>query len=180
LRSSKDNSQEDRHTAPSAWYIDPHIYILRLSLGGPPGSNARDGNSARMTERSSFLLWAKCDILETRPGKRNEFCVTRSTSTGADNKADVTSRQVEEAYQMMYAVDEYEQIGDVLSVNLMDKAVKWCTSIIISAMKEKRNFGFFVSHDILSVVQHSVAATSTKPFGLKIKNQLQPFPARVL
>jgi phosphate:Na+ symporter len=28
----------------------------------------------------------------------------------------------------MYAVDEFEQIGDVLSVNLMDKAEKWCNT----------------------------------------------------
>jgi phosphate:Na+ symporter len=29
---------------------------------------------------------------------------------------------------MMHAVDEFEQIGDVLSANLLDKAEKWCQS----------------------------------------------------
>ena len=43
-------------------------------------------------------------------------------------RQDVTSDQVQEAYQMMYAVDEFEQIGDILSVTLLDKAEKWCKS----------------------------------------------------
>jgi phosphate:Na+ symporter len=40
----------------------------------------------------------------------------------------VTTHQVQEAYQMLYALDEYEQIGDVLSINMVDKAEKWCAS----------------------------------------------------
>ncbi len=35
---------------------------------------------------------------------------------------------VEEAFQMMYAVKEFEQMGDIVSTNLMEKAREWCNS----------------------------------------------------
>ena len=41
-----------------------------------------------------------------------------------------TGRQVEEAFQMMYALDEYEQIGDLVSGHLTEKAREWCTSAV--------------------------------------------------
>lgn len=41
-----------------------------------------------------------------------------------------TGRQVEEAFQMMYAIDEYEQIGDLVSGHLTEKAREWCASAV--------------------------------------------------
>ncbi len=41
-----------------------------------------------------------------------------------------TGRQVEEAFQMMYALDEYEQIGDLVSGHLTEKAREWCSSAV--------------------------------------------------
>jgi phosphate:Na+ symporter len=41
-----------------------------------------------------------------------------------------TGRQVEEAFQMMYALDEYEQIGDLVSGHLSEKAREWCASAV--------------------------------------------------
>jgi phosphate:Na+ symporter len=35
---------------------------------------------------------------------------------------------VEEAFQMMYAVKEFEQMGDIVATNLMEKAREWCDS----------------------------------------------------
>jgi phosphate:Na+ symporter len=42
-------------------------------------------------------------------------------------RQDITSKQAQEAYRMLYAVDEFEQIGDILSVTLLEKAENWCT-----------------------------------------------------
>lgn len=39
-----------------------------------------------------------------------------------------TGRQVEEAFQVMVVLDEYEQMGDLLSGHLSEKAREWCSS----------------------------------------------------
>jgi len=126
--------REEKHTAPSTWYIDQnmlHSPSLAMSL-------ARQ-EVMRMMEIAQLMteviivpfMERKCDILAKIINREKELNFLRD----AINKylvqiirQDVTTHQVEEAYQMMYAVDEFEQIGDVLSVNLMDKAEKWCAS----------------------------------------------------
>jgi phosphate:Na+ symporter len=86
----------------------------------------------RMTEEIIRPFMEKnCDMLQKIRDREKEMNFLRD----AINKylvriirQDITVHQVQEAYQMMYAVDEYEQIGDVLSVNLIDKAEKWCAA----------------------------------------------------
>jgi len=124
----------EKHVAPSTWYIDPnmlHNPSLSLSLSRQEVMRMME-IAQRMTEEIIVpFMERNCMILEKIREREKEMNFLRD----AINKylvqivrQDVTSNQVEEAYQMMYAVDEYEQIGDVLSVNLMDKAEKWCAN----------------------------------------------------
>ncbi len=43
-------------------------------------------------------------------------------------RQNVDARRVEEAFQMLYTVKEFEQIGDIISNNLKEKAMSWCKS----------------------------------------------------
>ncbi|MBN2610741.1 MAG: Na/Pi symporter [Bacteroidales bacterium] len=38
----------------------------------------------------------------------------------------ISTASIEEAFQMMYAVKEFEQIGDIVASNLKEKAISWC------------------------------------------------------
>ena len=40
----------------------------------------------------------------------------------------IESASAEEAFQMMYAVKEFEQIGDIVARNLKEKAISWCNN----------------------------------------------------
>jgi phosphate:Na+ symporter len=86
----------------------------------------------RMTEEIIRpFMDKKCEILNKIREREKEMNFLRDAVNRylvQIIRQDVTAHQVQEAYQMMYAVDEYEQIGDVLSVNLMDKAEKWCSA----------------------------------------------------
>ncbi|MBN2349357.1 MAG: Na/Pi symporter [Bacteroidales bacterium] len=43
-------------------------------------------------------------------------------------RENVDSNSIEEAFQMMYTVKEFEQIADIVSSTLKDKALSWCTN----------------------------------------------------
>ncbi|MBN2213775.1 MAG: Na/Pi cotransporter family protein [Bacteroidales bacterium] len=44
---------------------------------------------------------------------------------------------MEEAFQMTYAVKEFEQMGDIISTNLKEKAIEWCNSSACFSAKGK-------------------------------------------
>ncbi|HEX2396151.1 MAG TPA: Na/Pi cotransporter family protein [Bacteroidales bacterium] len=126
--------REEKHAAPSTWYIDHnmlHNPSLALSLARQELMRMME-IAQRMTEEIIVpFMEKKCEILQKIRDREKEMNFLRDAINRylvQIIRQDVTSHQVEEAYQMMYAVDEYEQIGDVLSVNLMDKAEKWCVN----------------------------------------------------
>ncbi|MFO7656558.1 MAG: Na/Pi symporter [Bacteroidales bacterium] len=41
-------------------------------------------------------------------------------------RENISTASIEEAFQMMYAVKEFEQIGDIVASNLKEKAISWC------------------------------------------------------
>ena len=126
--------REDKHKAPSAWYIDEgllHSPSLALSLARQEVLRMME-IAQRMTEEIIIpFMERKNSILEKIREREKELNFLRDAVHQYLVKIirqNVTSSQVQEAYQMMYAVDEFEQIGDVISNNLMEKAQKWCDS----------------------------------------------------
>lgn len=141
--------REEKHATPSTWYIDHNlIHKPALALGLARQEVLRMMEIAqRMTELIMVpFMERKCDVLKKIRDYEKELNFLRD----AINKylvqvarQDVTSNEVEEAYQMMYAVDEYELIGDVLMNNLMEKAEKWCAGnfkFSVEGRKELEDF----------------------------------------
>lgn len=124
--------REEKHATPSAWYIDEgllHTPSLALSVARQEVLRMM-GIAQRMTEDILIpFMERKMSVLDKIKEREKEINFLRDAINGYLVKVvrqDVTSKQVEEAYQMMYAVDEFEQIGDVLSISLFDKAENWC------------------------------------------------------
>ncbi len=126
--------REEKHDAPSTWYIDHgmlHNPSLALDLARQEVMRMME-IAQRMTEDIIIPFMEKnCNVLKRIHDREKELNFLRD----AVNKylvqiirQSITAHQVQEAYQMLYAIDEYEQIGDVLSVNLVDKAEKWCAA----------------------------------------------------
>lgn len=127
-------TREDKHTALSTWYINEgllHQPALALSVARQEVLRMME-ITQRMTEDILIpFVERKKGMLQKIRDREKELNFLRD----AINKylvkiirQDVTSEQVQEAYQMMHAVDEVEQIGDVLSLNLLNKAEQWCES----------------------------------------------------
>jgi phosphate:Na+ symporter len=126
--------REDKHKTPSSWYIDDDLLrspALAMSLARQEILRMME-ITERMTEEIIVpFMEHKRNILEKIKEREKELNFLRD----AINKylvkiirQNITVSQVQEAYEMMYAVDEFEQIGDVISINLVDKAEKWCNS----------------------------------------------------
>jgi phosphate:Na+ symporter len=126
--------REEKHKSPSAWYIDEgmlHTPAMALSVARQEVLRMME-IAQRMTEdiivpfmeRNKALL----NKIREREKEMNYLRDVIHKYLVKIIRQDVTSDQVQEAYQMMYAVDEFEQIGDVISMNLMDKAEKWCNT----------------------------------------------------
>ncbi len=126
--------REDKHATLSTWYIDDALmHTPSLALREARQEVLRMMEIAqRMTEEIMVpFMERNAQILEKIREREKELNFLRDAINGYLVKVirqDVTSDQVKEAYQMMYAVDEFEQIGDILSVTLLDKAEKWCKS----------------------------------------------------
>ena len=126
--------REEKHKAPSAWYINEGLlHSPALALGLARQEVLRMMEIAqRMTEEIIIpFMERRSSILEKIMEREKELNFLRDAVHQYLVKIirqDVTSSQVQEAYQMMYAVDEFEQIGDIISINLRDKAQKWCDS----------------------------------------------------
>jgi len=126
--------REDKHKAPSTWYINEgllHSPALALSVARQEVLRMME-IAQRMTEEIILpFMERRNSILEKIGEREKELNFLRDAIHQYLVKIirqDVTSSQVNEAYQMMYAVDEFEQIGDIISINLKDKAQKWCDS----------------------------------------------------
>jgi phosphate:Na+ symporter len=126
--------REEKHTAPSYWYIDEgllHTPALALSVARQEVLRMME-IAQRMTEDIMIpFMERRTNVLIKIREREKELNFLRDAINGyviRIIRQDVTSKQVQEAYQMMYAVDEFEQIGDILSVTLLDKAEKWCSS----------------------------------------------------
>jgi phosphate:Na+ symporter len=59
------------------------------------------------------------------------------------SRKDISAGLVEEAYFMMYAVNEFEQIGDIISTSLGGKARWWCRSDFVFSAAGKEEIQYF-------------------------------------
>lgn len=59
------------------------------------------------------------------------------------SRKDISAGLVEEAYFMMYAVNEFEQIGDIISSTLGGKARWWCHSDFVFSAAGKEEIQYF-------------------------------------
>jgi phosphate:Na+ symporter len=126
--------KEDKHVALSTWYISDgllHTPSLALSVARQEVLRMME-ITQRMTEDILIpFMERRKDLLDKIREKEKEVNFLRDAINNYLVKIirqDVTSAQVQETYQMMYAIDEFEQIGDILSVNLLNKAERWCDS----------------------------------------------------
>ena len=126
--------REDKHKAPSTWYIDDdllHSPALALSLARQEVLRMME-ITQRMTEEIIVpFIERERAILAKIKDREKEINFLRDAINRYLVKIirqNITEAQVQEAYGMMYAVDEFEQIADVISLNLIDKAEKWCDS----------------------------------------------------
>ena len=133
----KDKKQDSLTT----WYIDEsllHSPSLALSLARQEVLRMMEV-AQRMTEDIIIpFMERKSNVLARIKKREEEMNFLRDAIKGYLIKIirqNVTSNQVEEAFQMMYAIDEFEQIGDILSGNLYDKAVTWCKGNYIFSAK---------------------------------------------
>jgi len=124
--------REEKHEAPSTWYLDEGLInspALALSVARQEVLRMMEVTQ-RMTEEIMIpFLERKSEILDKIRGQEKEVNFLRDAINSylvRISRQDVTPGQVQEAYQMMYAIDEFEQIGDIVSVTLVDKAEKWC------------------------------------------------------
>ncbi len=126
--------REEKHASLTAWYLDEGLLQTpALALGVARQEVLRMMEIAeRMTEEIIIpFMEKKTDVLVKIKNREQELNFLRDAVNGYLIKIirqDITSRQAEEAYQMLYAVDEFEQIGDIVSVTLYDKAESWCRS----------------------------------------------------
>jgi phosphate:Na+ symporter len=126
--------REKKHMKPSTWYIDEsllHSPALAISVAKQEVLRMME-IAQRMTEEIMIpFLERRINVITKIREREVELNYLRDAISGylvRVIRQDVTSLQVKEAYQMMYAIDEFEQIGDVISVILADKAEKWCNS----------------------------------------------------
>lgn len=152
--------REEKHLAPSTWYIDHnmlHNPSLALILARQELMRMME-ISQRMTEEIIVpFMEKKCEILQKIHDREKEMNFLRDAINNylvQIIRQDVTSHQVEEAYQMMHAVDEYEQIADVISVNLIDKAEKWCASNFNFSEEGKKELQDF-HHKTMNILYQS-------------------------
>jgi phosphate:Na+ symporter len=59
------------------------------------------------------------------------------------SRKDISTNLVEEVYFMMYAVNEFEQIGDIISSSLGGKARWWCRSDFVFSVAGKEEIQYF-------------------------------------
>jgi len=118
----------------STWYIDEGLLPApALALGVARREVLRMMETAqRMTEDILIpFMERNTEVLSKIKDREEELNYLRDAINRYLVKIvrqDLTAKQVQEAYQMMYAVDEFEQIGDVLAVTMWDKAESWCRS----------------------------------------------------
>ena len=60
----------------------------------------------------------------------------------------VDSKRVDEAFQLMFAVNEFEQVADIVSTNLRDKAKSWCNSDYDFSSQGKKELNEYHKHTI--------------------------------
>jgi phosphate:Na+ symporter len=126
--------REEKHASLTTWYVDESLLNTpSMALGVARQEVLRMMEIAeRMTEEIIVPFMEKrADVLVKIRNREQELNFLRDAVNAYLIKIirqDITSGQAEEAYQMMYAVDEFEQIGDIISVTLHDKAESWCRS----------------------------------------------------
>jgi phosphate:Na+ symporter len=127
-------AKADKHKTPSSWYIDDDLLrspSLALSLTRQEILRMME-IAQRMTEEIIVpFMERKATITAKIKEREKELNYLRDEINKYLVKIirqNISSAEIQEAYEMMYAVDEFEQIGDVISVNLVDKAEKWCNN----------------------------------------------------
>jgi phosphate:Na+ symporter len=126
--------RDEKHTALTTWYIDEGLlHTPALALGVARQEVMRMMEIAeRMTEDIIIPFMEKKTTGLAKIKEREQVLnFLRDAINGyliRIIRQDITGKQAQEAYRMLYTVDEFEQIGDILSVTLYDKAESWCRS----------------------------------------------------
>jgi phosphate:Na+ symporter len=122
-----------KQSALSSWYLDDSLlHSPALALGLARQEVLRMMETARrMTvEILEAFIDRKESAIDSVAEGEEEIDYLRDAIRAYLVKImqNSTGRQVEEAFQVMVVLDEYEQIGDLLSEHLSKKAREWCVS----------------------------------------------------
>jgi phosphate:Na+ symporter len=124
--------REEKHGSLTSWYLDESLlHTPTLAIGVARQEVLRMMEIVqRMTEEIILpFMERKNSVLSRIQEREKEIDYLRDAINNylvRVVRQDVTSREVEEAFQMMQAVDEMEQIGDIIAVSLHNKAERWC------------------------------------------------------
>jgi phosphate:Na+ symporter len=127
-------AREEKAMALKTWYLDTNILNTpSLALAVARQEILRMMQVVhRMTEDIILpFIEKKPEVLEKIKVKEIEINFLRDEINAylvKISRQDMESALVEEAFSMMYAVNEFEQIGDILSTSLYAKAIWWCNS----------------------------------------------------
>jgi phosphate:Na+ symporter len=127
-------AREEKAEVLKTWYLDANL------LNTPPLALAVAKQEIlrmiqvthRMAEEIIIpFIDRKTEIIEKIVEREEEINFLRDTINAylvQVSRKDISAGLVEETYLMMYAVNEFEQIGDIISSTLGEKARWWCRS----------------------------------------------------
>lgn len=151
--------QTRKHSARKTWYLDEsllHSPALALRLARQEVQRMME-TVRRMTVDivDAFLAKKETAIQSVAEGEDElDFLRDAIRAYLVKIMQRGTSRQVEEAFQIMVVLDEYEQIGDLLSGHLSEKAVEWCGSPFQFSARGREDLAAFHART-LHLLDHS-------------------------
>jgi phosphate:Na+ symporter len=122
----------EKHPSLATWYIDDNLLRtpdLALRMARQEVLRMMEIAQRMAEDIISPFMDKKSEALVKIRIREEEINYLRDAINGYLLKIvrhDLTSSQVQEAYQMMFAIDEFEQIGDVIAGSMAEKAEKWC------------------------------------------------------
>jgi phosphate:Na+ symporter len=174
--------REERAEALKTWYLDTNL------LNTPPLALAVAKQEIlrmiqithRMAEEIIVpFIEKKSGIIEKVVRREAEINFLRDEINAylvQISRTDISAGMVEEAYLMMYTVNEFEQIGDIISSSLGGKARWWCRSDFTFSTAGKEEIQYFHMQTLkLLYYSYSMFREFNRDKALKMKSKYEHF-----
>jgi phosphate:Na+ symporter len=175
-------AREEKAEALKTWYLDNNLLntpplalavakqeILRMIQVTQrmaeeiinPFIEKKSGNIDKVVKREAEINFLRDEI--------NGYLVQIS-------RKDISANLVEEAYFMMYTVNEFEQIGDIISSSLGGKARWWCHSDFTFSAAGKEEIQYFHLQTLkLLYYSYSMFREFNRAKAVKMKSKYEAF-----